>query len=237
MYKEIEINLDTFSDIIIHRNRSEGIPSPLYVYRNWNQISKNSVIFLFTEIKVTVFQVSCTYIENEIKQQKVSDFIIHRKRSEYIPSPLYVYRKWNQISKNVVILLFTEIEVIIFQVHCMYIEIEINLEQFSDLIIHWYRSQGIPSPRMYIEIEINSAKFSDSIIHRNKSQGIPFPLYVYRKLNQISKNSLIFSFTEIVVNIFRVHCMYIEIEINLEKFSDLIIHRNRSECIPSDLYV
>ena len=44
-------------------------------------------------------------------------------------------------------------------------------------------------------------------------------------------------FTEIEVNVFRVPCMYVEIEINLEKFSDLIIHINRSECIPSPMYV
>ena len=42
--------------------------------------------------------------------------------------------------------------------------------------------------------------------------------------------------TEIEVNEFRVPCMYVEIEINLGKFNDLIIHRNRSECILIALY-
>ena len=42
---------------------------------------------------------------------------------------------------------------------------------------------------------------------------------------------------EIEVNVFQVTFMYVEIEINLEKFSDLIIHINRSECIPSPMYV
>ena len=48
---------------------------------------------------------------------------------------------------------------------------------------------------------------------------------------------MILSFTEIEVNVFRVPCIYIEIEINLENFCDLIIHRNKSECIPTALYV
>ena len=80
------------------------------------------------------------------------------------------------------ILLLKEIEVNVFQVTCMYVEIEINLEKFSDLIIH-----------------------------RNRSEGIPSALYVYRKLNQICKKSVISLFTEIEVNVYRVTCMYIEI--------------------------
>ena len=66
MYIEIEINLEKFSELIIHRNRSEGIPSALYVYRKLNEIGKNSVILLITEIDVNVFQVTHMYIETEI---------------------------------------------------------------------------------------------------------------------------------------------------------------------------
>ena len=64
-------NEQKFIDLIIHRNRSEGIPSPLYIYRKLYQISKKSVILLFTEIEVKVFQVLCMYIENEMKSAKI----------------------------------------------------------------------------------------------------------------------------------------------------------------------
>ena len=134
------------------------------------------MILLFTEIEVNVFWVPCMYVEIEINLEKFSDLIIHRKRSECIPSPLYVYRKWNQISKNSVILLNTEIEVNEFRVPCMYVEIEINLGKFNDLIIR-----------------------------RNRSECILIALYGYRNWNY------------------------------LKKFSDLIIHWNRSECILSPL--
>ena len=79
------------------------------------------------------------------------------------------------------ILLLKEIEVNVFRVTCMYVEIEINLEKFSDLIIHINRSECIPSPVCIQKMKSNQQKFSDLIIYRNKSEGIPSPLYVYRK--------------------------------------------------------
>ena len=40
MYIEIEIDLEKFSDLNLYRNRSECIPSALYVYRNRNKFGK-----------------------------------------------------------------------------------------------------------------------------------------------------------------------------------------------------